>query len=916
MAKYEGKKTRFSKDGISKTKKGISKIEEKTRAALPIEKIRKGFGAFFHGVKEKFPAKDSVARKLSGLKRITSKIKLPGIKLPSPGRGGSFPLPASSIPEMADRAVGFALSLFDRIRRSRAALIGIGAGILIAFIIILIVDFTRVQSLASFKPNATTKIYDKNGVIISEIFSQKRDVVPLKKIPRNLVNAFIAIEDNEFYDHWGVNPKGIVRAFFINLFSGRIKQGGSTITQQLAKILLTTRERSLYRKIKEAFIAVMIEFTYSKDEIMSLYLNQLFLGHGTWGIETAARYYFDKHVWELNLGECSLLASLTSAPNQFSPIRHTKRCMQRHKIVLAKMVEMGFVSVKEAERAYVDFWQFYKDYVYELSPTMTTVSSRTNKAPWFTEYVRRELVKKYGVEMVYEKGLDVYTTLDLKKQVAAQDALKKGLERQTVASSKLAFKNDDYIVDNYADIIDLFSSLFDIPPFKKKGSRQREIINAFIRDEIIEELDGINFLAGIDGVSKFLDIYGKTFLDDRNLQKVEGCVISIDQRSGFIEAMVGGSEFTTINQLNRVMQSKRQPGSAIKPLIYSAAIESGDYTAATTVLDSPVVFLDSEGGDWNPENYEGDYSGFVRLRKALALSINVVSIRISEQLGITHIMKYLSKLLKLNAADAKDRIPRNFSIALGTMEVSPLELTTAYSIIANGGKDVIPFAIRSVRDRNGTILENREEEVKKILADEEKDGSIQILKPETAQVMISMMQSVITSGTGGAASPGRPAGGKTGTTNSWKDAWFVGFTPQLTTGIWVGYDKMGLSLGIGQSGGSVAAPIWGHYMREALKDEPEMDFPSYAGLVSREICSKSGQLPSSSCREIMDEVFIEGTVPEKTCDICSGVTGGGELAKKGPTENISRDQKQTIIKNMQKKKNDSAIEHLDNELLE
>ena len=909
MAKYEGKRTRFSRDGISKS-------GEKTIHVVPVDKIRAGLGDFFHGLKNKFAMKDSLAHKFDKFKKISDKIKLPRIKLPVPGKGGRFPLPVSTISDMADRSVGLAVSLFDKIRRSRAALIGIAAGIVIAFIIILIVDFNRVQALANFHPSATTKIYDKNDILISEIFSQKRDVVPLKKIPRNLINAFIAIEDNEFYDHWGVNPKGIVRAFFINIFSGRIKQGGSTITQQLAKLLLTTRERSYYRKIKEAFIAVMIEFTYSKDEIMGLYLNQIFLGHGTWGIEAASRYYFDKHVWELGLGECSLLASLTSAPNQFSPIKHTKRSMQRHKIVLAKMVEMGFVSVKEAEQAYMDFWQYYKDYVYELSPTMTTMSSRTNKAPWFTEYIRRELVKKYGIEAVYEKGLDVYTTLDLKKQAAAQVALKKGLEKQTVVSSKLAFNNDEYIVDNYSDMIELFSSLFNVPPFKKKGSRQKEIINAFIRDEIVEELDGINFIAGIDGVSKFLEKYKGTFLEDRNLQKVEGCVISIDQRNGFIEAMVGGSEFTSINQLNRVMQAKRQPGSSIKPLIYSAAIESGEYTAATTVLDSPVVFLDSEGGDWLPENYERDYSGFVRLRKALALSINVVSIRISEQLGISYIIKYISRLLKFDSAEAKERIPRNFSIALGSMEVSPLELTTAYSIIANGGKDVIPFAIRSVRDRNGKILENREEEVKKILEDEEKDGTIQILKPETAQVMISMMQSVITSGTGGAASPGRPAGGKTGTTNSWKDAWFVGFTPQVTTGIWVGYDRMGLSLGTGQSGGSVAAPIWGQYMREALKDEPVLDFPVYAGLVSHEICSRSGMLPSSDCRETMEESFIEGTVPTKTCDLCAGVTGGGEMARKGPRENISQDQKQTIKRNMEKKKSESVIEHLDNDLLE
>lgn len=916
MAKYQGKSTRLSKDkadtapvdhpppsdGPAGPTDGIAAVLQKCFIAISgharalLMKIR---GMIPAGALEK---KDAILDSLQ-----VKKVK-------------RYAMSAYSLTGGIDRiivaVIDLGRSFFAALRRSPALVIGIAGGLFLAFAVIIAIDFSKVRSLATFQPSATTKIYDRNGVLVSELFTQKRDVVPLKKIPKNLTDAIIAVEDNEFYEHWGVNPKGIVRAFFINIFSGRIRQGGSTITQQLAKVLLTSQERSFYRKIKEALIAVMMEATYSKQEILSLYLNQIFLGHGTYGVEAAARLYFDKHVWQLNLAECALLATLPSAPNQFSPIRHPKRSMQRHKIVLAKMVEMGCISVKQAEQAYLEFWPDYLDYLSGLSPTMTTMSARTNKAPWFTEYVRRELVKKYGNEMVFEKGLQVYTTMDLKKQLAAQETLKRGLDRQSVASAKLAFRKEDYIVENYGDMIELFSVLFDMPSFKKKGSRQLEQLNSLFRDEIIEELDGLNYLVGIDSVSKFLDKYKETYFDDKYQQRVEGCIISIDHRNGYIEAIVGGSEFTSINQLNRAMQAKRQPGSAIKPLIYAAAIESGEFTAATTVLDSPVVFVDNEGGDWIPENYEGDYSGFVRLRKALALSVNVVSIRISQQLGIEYVMKYLAKLLKFDKTEAKERIPRNFSIALGSMEVSPFELTRAYGIIANGGKDVIPFAIRYVKDRDGNILENREEEVQKILAEEEKDGDIQVIKPETAQVLISMMQSVITSGTGGSASPGRPAGGKTGTTNSWKDAWFVGFTPQVTTGIWVGYDKMGLSLGIGQAGGAVAAPIWGDYMREALKDEEVMDFPQYAGLQTHEVCDKSGLLPSGDCRETIEEIFVPGTVPEKACSVCAGVLGGVRIPKKAPKDNISRDQKQTIIRQMEKKKDESIIDHLSDDLLE
>jgi penicillin-binding protein 1A len=904
MARYPGKKTRFYKGGITRARNHDARENRDVNAAKKLQAVLRVLSV---PLREMFRKDQNHHGTFAFDKRSEAKFSISNNRHRGLGK--------YSADDIIDRAIETVGSLFQKIRKSRAAIFGILAGIMMAFMILIIFDFIKVQSLANFHPNITTKIYDKNGVLISELFVQKREIVPFKKIPRDLINAFIAIEDNEFYDHWGINPKGIVRAFFINLFSGRIRQGGSTITQQLAKILLTSGERSIFRKIEEAFIAVLMEATYSKDKILSLYLNQIYLGHGTYGVESAARYYFNKHVWELNLAESSLLASLPSAPNQYSPIRHTKRSMQHHKVVLAKMVEMGFVTVEQAEQAYLDFWNYYKDYVNELSPTMNTMSSRTNKAPWVTEYVRRELVKKYGNEMVYEKGLLVYTTIDLKKQLSAQEVLKENLEKQTEISGNLSFKNVDYIVDKCADTVQLFSTLFGMPSFTKKGSRRKERINDYFRNELAEELDGLNSLVGIDSLSKFLDQYKTSFKYDPNFQKVEGCLVSIDQRTGYIEAMVGGSEFTSINQLNRVKQARRQPGSAIKPLIYAAAIESGKFTAATTVLDSPVVFLDSEGGDWIPENYEGDYSGFVRLRKALALSINVVSIRIAEKLGIGYVTRELAKLLKFGDSEARERIARNFSIALGSTEVSPLELATAYAIIANGGRDVIPFLIRSVKDRQGHELENKEEEVRKRLSEEEEKGTTQIIKPETSQVMISMLQSVITSGTGSAASPGRPAGGKTGTTNNWKDAWFVGFTPQLTTGIWIGYDKLGLSLGIGQAGGAVAAPIWGEYMREALKDEPVMDFPHYAGLVSQKVCAKSGLLPSSNCRETLEEYFVPGTVPEKTCDVCTG-DSWVDFAKKSPRQNIFKEQTKAIKKQMRKKKKESIIDHIDDDLLE
>lgn len=806
----------------------------------------------------------------------------------------------------------------DRFRNSRTLILGIVTGIVLAFLVIVLIDFYKVRGLASYRPNVTTKIYDQNGELVSELFRQNRDVVPLQRIPADLVHAFIAMEDNEFYDHFGINVKGIVRAFFINLFSGRIRQGGSTITQQLAKILLTSQERSIYRKIKEAFIALMMEATYSKDEILAFYLNQIFLGHGTYGVESAAKFYFQKHVWDLTLAESAMLASLPAAPNRYSPIRYPQRAMDRHKIVLARMVDLGFITIDQAERAFVEFWPDYLDHISALPPSHNAWSARLDRAPWFTEHVRRTLIKKYGEEMVYEKGLIVQATVDVKKQAAAQKVLAEALKRQTAVSGSLQFRDVDYFSDAFNEEIEIFSLLYDINRFAKTGSRENIQFNNYLTENALDDIEIVNFFTGLSNVGMLIEEFRKLYEDDRAYQTVEGCLISINHRNGFIEALVGGSEFTAINQLNRVMQSKRQPGSAIKPLLYAAAMDTGKFSPATALYDSPLVYLDSEGGDWIPENYHNQYQGLVRLRVALAQSINVISIRIAEAIGIQTVMQYFARLLHIEQDDVQRRIPRNLSIAIGSFEVTPLELARAYAIIANGGKNVIPFTIRSVSDASGKVLENQEEEVRKQIQKQEDDGTIWILKPATAQIMISMLQSVILEGTARAAWPGRPAAGKTGTTNNWKDAWFVGFTPELTTCIWMGYDSQGLSLGMGQAAAGVAAPAWGQYMRLALQSTPSTGFPGYAQLEEHRVCARSGLKPSGSCRQIISEVFVPGSAPEAVCDQCAGFSQNVRLSKDGPSENVVESQRRSIINGIQnkRKKGGSIMDHLGTDILE
>ncbi len=943
MAKYSGKtfggSTGGSKDPFKspeKLKFNIKKFNPGKNLSirsfhLPLswKNIKNRFSGFIPGRKNRSGSpfnRPSVNKSITGGSfSFPSSGKRSSGGFPGFSSGGnnhsikSFSLPSGRVSDVFSAIVAMGKSAFTNFpeffRNYKTIIMGVGAGLILAFIIILIMDFGKVRALATYQPDVTTRIYDKNNILIGEIFSEKREVVPYDRIPQHLKNAFIAMEDTEFYDHWGINPKGIVRAFFVNIFSGSIRQGGSTITQQLAKVMLTSGERSLYRKVKEAFISLMIEATYSKDEILNLYLNQIFLGHGAYGVQSAAKLYFGKDVWNLNLAECSLLATLPAAPNMLSPIKYPRTAWTRHRVALSRMVEMGYITVPQGEKAYMDFWPDFLYKIQDMSPTLNAFSSRINNAPWFTEYIRRDLVKKYGEETVYSGGLSVYTTLDINKQTAGQRILKEALDRQSAVSSGLSFNNEEYVMNHFSDEISLASFILNTPAFRRKGSIENSRFNSHVRSNVVEELEGINFLAGMDNIGEFIDRYKSTYSEDRELQRVEGCIISINQQNGYIEAMIGGGEFSSINQLNRTMQSKRQPGSSIKPLLYAAAIESGKFTASTTVLDSPIVYLDMEGSDWMPENYEGEYYGFVRIRRALEKSINVVSIRIAEAIGIDVVINYYAKLLKFNNDEKKARIQRNFSIALGTLEVSPFEITRAYSIIANGGRDVIPFAVRYIKDRNGNILENREQEINSILMEEARNGTIQIIRPETAQVMISLMRSVISAGTARHANPGRPVAGKTGTTNNWKDAWFIGFTANLTTGIWMGYDKMGLSLGTGQAAAGIVAPVWGNYMRAALVNDPVMEFPVYAGLQQITVCANSGLLPGPMCREQISEVYIPGFVPDRECDLCNG-ENPAYLPTKGPDDNIVEDQKKKIRGNIRENKKESIIKNIENDLLQ
>lgn len=622
------------------------------------------------------------------------------------------------------------------------------------------VDLPKISSLKDYEPPIVTQVFSSNGQLIGEFFSEHRIVVPLSQIPQTLMNAFIAAEDSRFYGHPGVDLLSVVRAVFKNIEAGALVQGGSTITQQVTRSLLLTPEKSFERKIKEAILAYRIDKSLTKDQILHIYLNQIYLGNGAYGVETAAQAYFGKHVQELNLAECALLAGLPRAPSRYSPIKHPHRAKARQLYALNRMIAEGYISVRDAEQAF----QIPLNIKPKGQEDMTS-------APYFIEYIRQYLEEKYGEDMVYKGGLRVYTTLDTAMQEIAQNVVVSGL---------LAIEE-----------------------------RQK-------KEESIESADVESPL--------------------------QGALICIKAKTGHIKAMVGGRDFG-ISQFNRAIQSKRQPGSAFKPVIYAAAIDKG-YTPTTIIIDAPIAYTGVEEEElWKPRNYDEEFQGPTLFRTALIQSRNVVTIKILRDIGIDYVVDY-AKNMGINF-----HLNRDLSLALGTSGVSLLELTSAYAVFANQGVRCEPIFVTMVLDRYGDILEVNRPQTKKVIGE------------DTAFIMTKLLEGVVREGTGWRVRAlSRPAAGKTGTTNDLTDAWFIGYTPSLVTGVWVGFDGM-RSLGEHETGSRAASPIWLEFMEKVLKDKSMEDFVLPDGVVFAKIDAKTGLLANSKSVETVLECFKEGTVP-------------------------------------------------------
>ena len=617
-------------------------------------------------------------------------------------------------------------------------------------------NLPTIQSLKNYFPSIVTLVYSQDDKIIGEYFIERRYALPLAQIPPLLIQAFVAAEDAHFFEHKGIDYLSIMRAAFKNIEHMEIVQGGSTITQQITKSLLLSPQKSFSRKIKEAILAHRIEKYLTKNEILNLYLNQIYLGHGAFGVEAAAKTCFGKTVKDLNLAEIALLAGLPKAPATYSPFRYPDRAKSRQLYVLNRMVERGYITPQEVEKA--------NKTVIHLMPHEGKVQI---EAPYFTEHVRKYVAEKYGEEKLYRGGLKVYTTLNLSMQKAAEKACKLGIEE------------------------------FD----QREGYRKNGLQSP-----------------------------------------VQAALLCMDVHTGSIRAMVGGKDFFK-NQFNRAIQGRRQPGSGFKPVVYAAALDKG-YTPASLINDSPVTYPFGQNGEpWKPENYDGEYHGPTTLRKALTNSVNVVTVKIMERIGVNYVINY-ARNLGINSPLSPD-----LSLALGSSGISLLELVRAYAAFPTLGALIEPIFITKIVDRNGAILE------------ENRPRMIQVISPQTAYLMTSILQSVVEEGTGRKVSALKyPCAGKTGTTNEFRDAWFIGYTPDLIAGVWVGFDDR-KPLGRGETGAQAASPIWLYFMQRIVEGIPIRFFSIPDGIVFMKIDARTGGPPTSATRESVFECFKEGTLP-------------------------------------------------------
>ena len=726
-------------------------------------------------------------------------------------------------------------------------------------------DLPDVRIMKEYQPSTITKLFSDNDELIAEFYIEKRIIISGAKIPLQLKQATLAVEDSHFYYHFGIDPKAIIRAFFTNLKAGRVVEGGSTITQQLSKTLFLTRDRNITRKIKEAILAIRLELIFSKDEILEMYLNQIYYGHGSYGVEAASRTYFGKPAVDLTVEECAMLASLPKAPNNYTPYRYPERAKKRRNHALRRMATLGFITQAKAEEAQ------------KTGFDLGEITGMLNKAPYFVEYIRQFLQETYGSKKVYREGLGVYTTLNIDYQEMAQQAVRDNL---LISDKRYGYRGPLGTVnlsDNPSVIETTLRKLNGLKENEDSRPEQGTVLKGVVlkvthddvlvglgKDEGIIELKDMNWArkpnirvdgrwAKISSAKKALspgDLILVKVLEQReedmkwslSLEQepvVEAGLISLETRTGHIKAMVGGYNFSK-SQFNRTVQASRQPGSAFKPIIYASAIKEG-FTPASIVIDSPIIFKEKVDAfdQWKPVNFEKIFYGPTSLRTALTHSRNIVTVKLLQKIGVPRAIQMARDL------GISSPISNNLSISLGSSGMTLLELTSAYSSFANQGERVSPISVRMIENRSGELLYAAQPEVSKPISS------------SLAYTVTSLMQSVVQNGTAKKVKVlNRPIAGKTGTTNNNVDAWFIGFSPEVVTGVWVGKDNY-KPLGVNETGSRAAIPIWLQYMKYVLHDTPKLNFPVSQDVVFKKINPETGDKANFTESDSLFEVFME-----------------------------------------------------------
>jgi len=714
------------------------------------------------------------------------------------------------------------------------------------------------------------RVYSQENKLIAEFGQYRRRPVSIEKVPNNLRNAFVAIEDKRYYQHKGIDYRGIARAVYTAIKNGHVSQGASTITMQVARNFYLTNKRTLDRKLREALLAIKIEEKLNKQEILELYLNKIFLGKRAYGVGSAAEIYYGKKVENLTLAQSAMIAGLPKAPSKFNPVINPKRAKQRRDYILLKMLEQKYITNAEYQLALNE----------KLSAKIHSVENQTY-APYMAEMARADAIKRFGEENIYKLGLKIYTTLDSKAQNNAIKTLRKHLVKYTLrhgfrgAEDNLSLSKYNSAVKQqkklktYKVFADLYPAL--VTQVDKKQAtvvayRQQKPIKLTLKQmqwarAYINENKRGKKLKKVSDILKVGDVVRvqrneKGIWGLSQLPKVTGALVSMNPKNGAIKAIAGGFDFT-YSKFNRALQAKRQPGSSFKPFVYAAALAKG-YSPATTVDDKPLKLVNST---WKPQNYGHDYSGPMRLRVALAKSKNLVSIRLLQKIGIDYAIKYAKQF-----GFKKRTLSPDLTLTLGTGSATPVEMATAYSSFANGGYKVNSHYIRKIVDRNNNVIFDADPlTVCPKCSLDDTDNKVnhiakRIMKPYVHYQITSMLQSVARAGTAARSNRlgRRDLGGKTGTTDDQKDAWFCGFNPDVVTTVWVGFDQIA-PLGRRETAAGAALPIWIDYMKTALKGIKDKGWKRPRGLINVELDAQTGMPPD----EYTTKTVVEALKPEQ-----------------------------------------------------